>query len=74
MVIILSECVFGNILCKNQDDTVREYFVIAIGYYSFYKWIFNNNWKILNEKYDGTGKVCGYYVTVERKRYADKDN
>jgi hypothetical protein len=58
--------IYGTLLHKNYDDTDRTYFIVECLTYSFYRWMFNNNWNKASEKKCERNGIQGYKVTYKR--------
>lgn len=58
--------IYGTLLCKNSDDTERDYFVIECEYYSFYRWMFQYGWNNARDYPCVRNGVKGREITLRR--------
>ena len=58
---------YGTLVCKNEDDTTRTYFVIECVYWEFYIHMFVNDWNMDSKKSCERNGLKGFNIILHRK-------
>ena len=65
-MVIIESCTIGKLLTKNEDDTVRTYFITECEKWYFKRLMFVDGWDIGVDKVYVCEGVTGYEVTFRR--------
>jgi len=67
-VVIIGCCTIGKLLTKNEDDTVRTYFITEFEKWYFKRLMFADGWNIGVDRVYVNEGVTGYEVTFRRRK------
>lgn len=57
--------IYGKLISRNLDDTVRTYFVLECEYKSFYIWMYSHGWNKIRDHPCERNGFKGYKVKLK---------